>query len=430
VQEVLQQKLQREQQLRATWDAALDRRQEAELELDALAYRLDELASQRAVLENQLASELAADSEFQRLSKLALDAERELESNEQRVSESRQDAAEKLPQYEASRLFKYLVGKNYGTPGYKSRGLTRVLDRWVARLVHFADNKQSYDFLRITPKLMAAEVARRRDDFSSLMQQLERIEDAVSDKIGLTDVLVKGEKFANDRDRLVDLLAELAKQREQLEGELQSLESRDNEYYREGISRLRQYLASLHDAALAAKAEATLDPVDDQLVAEIAQVSDQVARAQQQIAELQHDQGRWNERLVGLDYVVQLFRRADFDSGRSFFSRRANLASEVNAYLDGRQSKDDLWNTIRRSQKFVQPQWSTESWDDFGNLIDSDVSHVLMNVLLQTAGEALQRSARRGVSRRGSQRRSQRKSTGRPPIHRGRRGGFTTGGGF
>ena len=71
-----------------------------------------------------------------------------------------------------SRLFKYLVDRKYGTPDYKKRGLTRrlgSLGREAGRTS--TKSKQSYDFLRVTPELMAAEVDRRRGEFEQLMDR-------------------------------------------------------------------------------------------------------------------------------------------------------------------------------------------------------------------------------------------------------------------
>ena len=96
------------------------------------------------------------------------------------MAEIRAEAQEKLPSYDKNRLFRYLLDRDYGKPEYKKKGWTRRLDRWVAKLIDYQGARRSYDFLRVTPELMAAEVARRREQFNVLMEQVERIEDEIS----------------------------------------------------------------------------------------------------------------------------------------------------------------------------------------------------------------------------------------------------------
>ena len=79
----------------------------------------------------------------------------------------------------------------------------RSIDAWVARLIDFGNARQGYEFLKKTPKLVADEVIRRRELFTKLMQQVEALEHAEADKIGLISVLKDGEALGARRDALV-----------------------------------------------------------------------------------------------------------------------------------------------------------------------------------------------------------------------------------
>ena len=114
------------------------------------------------------------------------------------------ESAEKLPQYDRSRLFRYLYDRGFGTSGLQVQGLGPLdLDRWVADLIDYPNARNGYEFLKKTPELVAAEVSRRRDQFTELMKQVEAIEKAEADKVGLTAVLAEGDALGLERDRLV-----------------------------------------------------------------------------------------------------------------------------------------------------------------------------------------------------------------------------------
>ena len=130
--------------------------------------------AEREKLEQVVSERLHGSDEFKRLSEQALTAETELERNEDRVADIKAEAEKKLPSYDHSRLFKYLYDAGYGTPAYKGKGLTRRLDGWVARMIDYPSARRGYDFLRVTPELMAQEVTRRRDKFNELMQRSRR----------------------------------------------------------------------------------------------------------------------------------------------------------------------------------------------------------------------------------------------------------------
>ncbi|QDU56255.1 coiled-coil domain-containing protein [Aeoliella mucimassa] len=430
LQQLLHTKQQREKDLQTAWDDNLDRRGKLETEIDQLTHRLDELATKRDELEKVLAERLRTHSEFQTLSQQALAAETELKRNELRVAEMRDEVAAKLPAYRKSRMFQYLHRRGFGTADYRGRGLTRQLDRWVAKLVHYNKNRQGYEFLQKTPELMAAEVERRRGEFTSLMEQIEAIEDRLSDEIGLTNVLQQGTEQGKQREQCLVELRQLEDARTQIEHEIASLEQRENEYYEAGVNRLKEFLGSMEETALAIRTRATPQTTDDNIFSEIQHCNQQLRDARQQSHE---DRGKlevWHEKISGLDQVMRKFRASEFDSRRSFFSRQLDVSREVDRYLQGNNTSEGLWSTVRRYQQFVRPRYddSSDQWNDLGGLFDSDVSHVLGNVLIEVAGEAMRQAANRSMHRRGPARQQQRRSSHRPPHRRG--GGFTTGRGF
>lgn len=434
LQQVLESKLHHQQQLKEKLETVATDLLRQQVELDQVTEKLDDIVAQREKLEAEVAKRLTEHNLFKQLSKRALLAEQELDRNEQRISEIDKEVEEKRPAYEKSPLFQYLHRQAYGTPGYDPHGrkwkLTKRLDRWVARMIDYARARRSYDFLRVTPELMKAEVERRRTEFNALMEQVETIEDSISDEVGLTEVHREGDQLGDLREAKVQTLEKLTESKTHYQEELQGLESARNQYYEQAIKKMKQFLATLDEARLAERARRTPEPDDDQLVREIAHLGNQVEQTQQQANHLSHERQSWNEKLHGLQQLLMQFRSAEFDSSRSLFASGFQLKSHLDRYLEGHEGGQQVWNAIRQHQQFA-PTWSDQMRQDqsggFGRGFDSELSSVLLRGLAEVAGAALRGAAYRGMQRRGPVRRQQRSQTGRPRFPRR---GFTNGRGF
>ncbi len=424
--EVLTRKQRHERELQKTLEADGAEAARLEQDLDRVTDVLNEKVARREELEKIVAQRLQSDAEFQRLSKEALLAERELERDEQRVTDIQQEADEKLPSYEKSGLFQYLHKRGYGTPGYKKEGLTKRLDRWVAGLIDFPRARRGYEFLRVTPELMAHEVSRRRDQFNALMELVEACEDRHSDEVGLTAVMREGQELGQARDNLV---AEIGKQQDRAvthRQELVALESSRNVYYEQAVSRMQEFLAGLEEWRLQHASRSTPEPQDDQIVAEVIWIGEELNSTKQQGAELTSEQQTWKRRAAELQDIWQRFRRKDFDSGRSMFRPDFEIEGHLESFIRGQLGRDDLWSAIRSAQQFAPP-WHEDSGHGHGRGIEIDFSHVLLRVLTEIAGQALRHVAERGMERRGRIRQQQRVEAGRPKF---RNRGFTSGRGF
>ncbi len=109
-------------------------------ELDAVETRIEGLAPEVDAL-------LAADAAHGALIAAAEAAERVEEAAARKATQAEADLATKGKDYEADPLFTYLWKRQFGTAAYASRGLTRVLDRWVANLIGYSGARASYAVL-------------------------------------------------------------------------------------------------------------------------------------------------------------------------------------------------------------------------------------------------------------------------------------------
>ncbi len=439
LEDVLEKKQARETELLEQWDRSLDRRAELETSLDKATDELNGLVARREELEEQLGGLLAEDKEFGDLSQRAMASESELARNEARVSDSRKEASDKLPAYKNSRMFQYLLERGYGTAAYKKRGLTRRLDRWVARLVDFNRAKKSYNFLRVTPELMAAEVKRRRSEFDGLMEQVEAIQRRHSDQIGLTETLEQGVEVGQRRDALVTKIDAEQKQRDTVEQQLAKLGSDQSDFYQQAVARMKRFLESLEESSLDSHARQTASRQDDALVAELRRLGEQVEQSQQEISRVRQTLTLGQRKAADLSDLSRHFRANEFDSSRSVFKDGFDARPLLESFLRGQTSKQALWNALRSHQEFL-PQWVEQRWDhrggQSGGVFNNDFSYVLMRVLAEAAGAMIEQSTRQsgraGGGWGGSFPAPRRRQHSAPPpsVRRPSRGGFTSGRGF
>lgn len=435
---VLAKQREEHRRLQREWDQALDLRQESEAELDRVTAELDRLVDERDGLEAKLAEKLAASETFRQLSEQTLAVELEVAKNQERVEESQQEASEKLPAYENSRLFKYLVDREYGTSKYKKSGLTRYLDSWVAGLVNYRQAKPSYDFLRITPQMMAAEVERRQDEFEALMQQVDAIEQEVSDQIGLSQVLEQGMAAGKERDVLLARIEQEEAERDRLESRLQQITDSDGEHYRQAIERFKRFLGTMDDAELAARTQQTRERTDDAIYAQVAEINERLDSAKLSAQRLRASQSEARRQFADTTDIVRRFRSSEYDSVRSYFVG-LNLQASIDRYLRGEFHKEALWQELSRQQKFA-PTWVEDQYGsgDLSEVLNSEFSYTLMRVLAEAAGAAMRHSQNSGSGgwRHGGGSRRRRSSGTRrpmkrpPSVRRRTGGGFTSGRGF
>ena len=398
--------------------------------LDAVTEQLNEHVRRREELEIQVASRLKDDTEFQKLSRESAQMEARLQQNEARVQELQASAKEKLPPYEQSSLFQYLYRKGFATSDYKATGMTRSLDKWVAKLIDFPKARNGYEFLRNTPKLVAEEVARRQADFKALMEKIETIEYRHSDEVGLTAVLEEGRKVGARRDEIVATLEKTRREQEAVDLELQQLDQNQGRFYDEAIRKFEQFLSQTETGVLQSRAHRTPDPRDDEIVARIADLTAQIEQLKPQLAQANLDRKRADELAGGMDLVVNRFRQNNFDSERSSFLDAIDPSAELNRYLQGLTKPEELWQIFRRQQQF-EPTW-TETVSVQGAQVVMEVlnnpalSRVLVNATAQVVEGALGSMAQSGIERRAPERQARQTQIGRPPNN----SPFTTGDGF
>ena len=357
----------------------------------------NDLLDAAVTLHNEVSAEvegrLQHDARFVELADRAAIAESALERAESNLHEIDQDAARKLPAYEASALFQYLYDGGYGGSEYKRRGLTRRIDRWLARYIEFNQARKGYDFLQQTPDQMRKIIADDRRALGVVMEELERKRDHVADECGLPGKIQETEQLTRQRAQNLQTLDYILESADAAERRVSDIEDPRGSYYRKAIELFRETLQDFKASDLKQRASETFDDLtDDQIVSRLVGVESDRGDLEQATCRRREALKQQRKVLEELGRVIQRFRAAHFDSTRSQFLDSLNIAEELE-YTEDAEDARKLWQRIRRAQR-----WGDHDSEEDAN--GSSLKQVLVNAMARAADSDLEDQARRAGSRR------------------------------
>ena len=354
---------------------------------------LDVAVTEQNEVSGVVESRLQEDSQFVELADRAAVAEVALGRAESNLHEIDQDAARKIPSYEASALFKYLYERGYGAKEYSSRGVTRRIDRWLARYIDFTKARQGYDFLKKTPDQMRKIIAEDRRSLNVVMEELERKRDRVANALGLPERISLTVRFTKDRSQCLQTMDFILESLKEVEGLLRDIADPRGLHYQKAIELFRKTLLGFKSSDLKKRAAATVDDLtDDQIVARLSGVESDRGDLEDTTRHRRNLQKQKQGVVEELGRVIQRFRAAHFDSARSHFVDSLDVEEEL-SYIEDVEDARKLWQKIRRSQRWGDH----DSEEDAGG---SSMKQVLVNAMGKAAGDGREDEARRAGSRR------------------------------
>lgn len=325
------------------------KRQKLDQERDAFENQMDDLLE-------AVDTRLEGDDEYLKQKAATEAAEHTASAAAEKARTSEQDRQEKGQAYEADPLFLYLWHRNFGTPDYDKRGLTRSLDRWVAGLIRFEDARANYAVLTGIPEKMArhaehcAQVAREQQEKLSALSR-----NAMTDAAG-TDLVGAIEGLSDQIDGIDNQLDALDRQIETLSGALAEFASGEDADFVKAEEHLAKSLQSDDLNDLWRAAMETPSPEDEKIVRRIEDFRDrieQVAREVRQDRELQRDIGR---RRAELADVVKRFRSRGYGSWDSTFSDDRLTTVLLGELVKGAITGADYWARAERAHKRRRPK--------------------------------------------------------------------------
>lgn len=325
----------------------------AEAALASVTEALNETGEERARLARLVFEELQAMPRWQRLFERARVLEARVAASEDRQEAAEREQAERVPAYEDDALFSYLARRGYATAGATGNVLTRRLDGWVAEVTQYEDARARYDFLNALPGHAAAVLEEDRAALASALPSLNRLEEEVMDRNGLTPVLARGEKLYAEREAARKTVREAEAALRELTDELAALHDERGSYYESAIDGLEAFLEGRTLEELVAMARATRDPRDDALVAQLLEIDGRLTRLRGELATRRKERTRLAERLAGLEEIRDRFEADDWDGGRSRFDDGLDINALLLGFVAGHHSSRHVHRMLGHNQHFL-----------------------------------------------------------------------------
>jgi len=204
------------------------------------------------------------------------------------------------PHYESDRLFRYLRAREYGGPGYRGRGLTARIDRWLAERIDFATLERNYRILKTGPHEISHQVRELSERAAALEPIIDAQEESAARETGLLSLI-------EERGRLESLLTEAQADldaarsaRASIQAALDDVERHRGRDFDHALEAHRQFLERKSIQELRKLAESTPDPRDDGLVKKLADVRVQLDEVRAALKELRRKRSEASRRMSRL----------------------------------------------------------------------------------------------------------------------------------
>lgn len=318
-------------------------------EIEALRVRTDEaLAGEERIA--------AARAKLREIEAVAAEARRKAEQN---VAE----LAEKKKPYDEDPLFQYLWRRGFGTSAYAHAGLTRFLDRLVAKFIGFLDVRANYHMLNEIPERLKEHAEAQGAMIEVYREALARLEREGLEKAGMQAL---ERRLEASRGRLAEAEAALARERSALAAldaqRDQLLAGAGDPAYVEAIATLAANDARDDVTTLYAEARRTATQADERLVRRIEEIDGEIAKARKRLEDLQDSARKLAERRADIERTRDRFRRSGYDHPNVVFGNDRAIQDALGGILSGALKGAILWETLRGGYANRLPQ----SRPDFG----------------------------------------------------------------
>ncbi len=342
--------------LEAEIEQILARQAALKAEREEAVRRRDERVTQIDRQAAEIRAQLAGQEVYRAQEQSAKDVAAKAERAESKAARAEADRDENGKPYREDTLFMYLWNRRFLTPDYAGRGLTRMLDGWVAKLIDYADARSNYFMLTELPlrlrehaerqKALAAQEARKLQEMDAQALQTEGIakdrEALQADHKGIEAIEARIEEAENRHAGLLEKRASYSGAAD--ETAQQALQLQVSEIKQEPLANLYR------------EARATSRPEDDVIVSRIRDLAEEQQSLSVEIESLQTEVRRHQGSFQELEELRRRFRRSQYDSGHSYFPGSFDLGALIAMLLAGRASAGDVWGRIGREQEFRLPR--------------------------------------------------------------------------
>jgi len=354
VQKIFRARQERRAKLEQSMEAAGKRRLVLEERLQIIDDTLTKKAAERDNLIGEIEKGLKERPDYTEVIGTATGLSETLEGYERAFNEFRENAERKLGEYRESKLFAYLLNCNFGTPEYSAGRIRETLDSWVAEMIGFSKAIADYKHLVSIPELMQAEIQRTQSSLKPLQEKVDAIEKEFADRYGLTRVLEEGRKYKKDKDEVISSIEETDKESRAYANERREIDGEKDEFYRQAIGKLKEYLKGETISELKTLARSTPGSEDDGLVARIGEIDSSIRTLKDSSKEIRGRRDVYQENAQEVKDILLDFKRRDFDEEGSNIN--VDLDDLIKRYVSGKISNTILWSELEAKRTYHKPK--------------------------------------------------------------------------
>ena len=339
-------------------------------ELDAAARTASAAAEAAARARREAVEALEADATCRNAAARISALQGQAAKAEEKTASARAELEGKSRPYLAEPMFEYLWARKFGTASYAGRGIVRILDRWVARLVDYERARLNLHNLNEIPRRLGSHAERLRADLAAAQAELDLASRAH------TGPAEEAEAEARRRQAecraLEKRLGELRNELGRHGRDLRNAAERTDADWLAATSALGRSLAGDSLDLIEKAAAETPEPEDDVLVARIRAAKARIAEAERVSSAASEQLVRVRKRRKELEGEAEFLSAQGWDDDDSLFDDEvgnAALSQMAEGVLSPRsfRVKVQLRRKARpRPVEPDEPSWSRDAGSVWG----------------------------------------------------------------
>ncbi len=255
--------------------------------------------------------------------------------------------AKKRP-YDEDPLFVYLWKRGFGTGRYDAGNFSRFMDRMVANFIDFGTVRPNYAALIEIPLRLREHATAKRGAAQACLAAVSAIERRAMVEAGIEPkerALTEARHRLGAADTTLDEKHELLRK---LDAERNGLlASGSNPAYEEALSAIASADDKDQMATLYLEARRTASTADDAIVGKLERLEQQIAKADNEVAELRRTARELANRRIEIERVRDRFRGAGYDHPHGTFGNDSAISDALGRMIAGSIGGQILWQILQ-----------------------------------------------------------------------------------
>lgn len=266
-----------------------------------------------------------------------------VEKATEKAAKSRAEEAEKGAPYRNDPLFIYLWERKFGTSEYEPTGLIRWLDGWVARLIGYQEARGNFTMLTAIPQRLADHAERMAQSMKAEKDAIDAIEAAKIAELAGDDLPQKLRAAHERRDAHSAEIEALNAELQETGNQLKVYAEGQDQSFRNAIDATTKFLEGQALGALLRDARRTPDMRDDEIVALITRLADEVGAVEDLAKNKREALDAAFARKQELLRIAAEFRRARYDRPGTVFEPPSGSQMLLQLLLQGAITAAEYW---------------------------------------------------------------------------------------